>query len=63
MSRETRAKLADHIAFERKFGANLDDVFPGRSRPARRIKWCRQIAQEYGLSYTTVKAAFASVWA
>jgi hypothetical protein len=64
MDRQTPArKLADHVAFERKFGANLDAVFPGRSRPSSRIKHCRQLAREWGVSYTTVHRAFASVWA
>jgi hypothetical protein len=56
------AKLTKHVAFERKFGAGLDAAFPGRSRPSNRAKWCRRIAQEYGISYTTVRTAFAGVW-
>jgi hypothetical protein len=64
MDRQTLArKLADHVAFERKFGRGLDAVFPGRSRPSSRLKWCRRIAKEYGLSDETVRAAFAGVWA
>jgi hypothetical protein len=60
---ERLMKLAKHLAFEKRFGANLDAAFPGRSRPSSRIKRCRQLAREFGLSYATVRTAFASVWA
>jgi hypothetical protein len=53
--------LAEHIEWEREFGAEFDAQFAGRSETRTRVELYKSLAREYGQSYATVKAAFAGV--
>ncbi len=55
--RHNPMSVAEWVEWEREFGPQIR-----RDEPRQQIEFCKALARQFGVSYATVKAAFAGVW-